>query len=895
MINVKINLDTNKENTEDFIIQTDNSCFDEQSFFKSLNNNKMIEKKETEISKLSKYYISNIHNNNPQINNNLQNYENFFYSQSPSSNPPKTKNNNKIIKDFIERNDNYIKRKKNEEDEKNKEEKSKKEIKEKVNEFIPFQNFLVREKQFLIQSSQKKAKLFQKEESKLIINIQEKPTINKKSSDLALKKNKKKVFHRLYDPSKIAFSADKKNNLKNSANFNKKKDINSNIVNIKNININNCENNNFDCNKNVKKKKYSFKKRSKKDIKSLTSNNIYEKENNEKLEAKTPKNENNNSKNINFLSKNNSRKNININSIIKAKKHNYNYKKTKFSNKILNKINNERANSLKKYNNKTAKDKMRIFQMNKINKIIDNMLPKDAKENGINFYLFCELLFNLGFAYVLHENKNVKEYVEEYIKQIKIQPYINKSEITKEFIYKELIVIKDAFNSIINNFGIKSPVDNEKNNKDLLKNDKILIEDFKLFIFILSDIFEGWNKEKKVNSPRQSMDDIKPKNVEQNISTNSNKTDKTISKINHNNRINKIISKLLHNKQLEDFNNKDIINYRKHFKYLMDINSMHIIYHDIENKKIKKEQVLKKNLDKFTFIPKTNDNNDLILNEIKPNMNFEERNQLMLLKNNERKLKIKKEIENEFSQEMPFEPLLNGEKDLNYFKKVNKMIEKERIEKEKKEKKKEEEKKKDDINNIKAIKSTNSTNDINKISKTLLSKDKLLSKKIKELRNANFKKKLEYFEKNNREILLSEKMKKDKRFLNHFLNNVDEGRMCLGLERKTNKDNFDVFIKLKRRNKNNDEQNGCLSNFKDIISKKDLNNFYVFLVEININNKNNILEVRPNDNYEELCLTFCLKHGLGIKSYNHILESIKKKLDEIDGYSFNSKKKSKKV
>ena len=109
--NIKIDLDTNRENTEEIILQTDNSCLDEQSFFKAPNGNKSIEKKESDFSKLSNYHILNIHNNNPQINNNFQNYENFLYSQSPSANSSKLKKKKKIIKDFIKRN-NYIKEKK---------------------------------------------------------------------------------------------------------------------------------------------------------------------------------------------------------------------------------------------------------------------------------------------------------------------------------------------------------------------------------------------------------------------------------------------------------------------------------------------------------------------------------------------------------------------------------------------------------------------------------------------------------------------------------------------------------------------------------------------------------------------------------------------------------------
>ena len=921
--NIKIDLDTNRDNTEEIILQTDNSCLDEQSFFKASNDNKLIEQKQSDFSKLSNYHILSIHNNNPQIDNNFQNYENFLYSQSPSASSSKFKIKKKVIKDFIERN-NYIKEKKQkeEEDQKNKEEMSKKE-KEKEKEinksknngnkdkFISFQDFLDAEKQFLVKIHSKKEDKLKEKEFTLLVNMQEKPEIDKNSSNMALKKNRKKVFQRLYTPNKIAFSADKKNSSKNSHHFNKNntqnyKSINSdsNQVNMNKMKINNNNDSSFNSinnnNKNLKERKYSFKKRSKKDIKSLSSNNFYQMGNNEKTESKTPKNESNKSKNIKFLSKNNSRNNINNNKI-KSKINDYIHKTNKSSKKTINKIKkNEREKSFNKYNNNTAKEKMKIFQLNKLNGIIDNLLSKNAKENKINFFLFCELLFNLGFAYALHKNKDNKELNEEYIQEIEVQPYVDESEVTKEFIYKEIAIINEAFNSIINNFQLKLSFSlNTINNVDskdlfLMKIDTITIEDFKLFIFILSDIFDGYNKEnKKANSPKRGKEDKKIKNENCNNSTYSTKTNKSVSILNHNDKINKIISKILPNKKLEDFNNKAINNYKEHFKYLSEINNKHIIYYDNEKKRIKKEQVVNTILNKCTFTPKTNSNNDLILDAIKPNMNFEERNQLMLLKNNKRKSKIKKELENELSQEATFEPVLNGEKDLNYFKKVNKMIEKERLIKLEKDMENEKNniKKRNDTNtnNINVIKPKKNSDKINKISKTLFSNDKLLNKKINQLRNANFKKKLEHFEKNNREILLSEKMKKDKRFLNHFLNNVDEGRMFLGLERKTNKENFDVFVKIKKKG-NNNEQKGCLSNIKDIINKKELNNFYVFLVEININGENNVLEIRPNDNYEELCLNFCKKHNLGTESYNNILESIKKKLDEIDGYSFELNK-----
>ena len=56
-------------------------------------------------------------------------------------------------------------------------------------------------------------------------------------------------------------------------------------------------------------------------------------------------------------------------------------------------------------------------------------------------------------------------------------------------------------------------------------------------------------------------------------------------------------------------------------------------------------------------------------------------------------------------------------------------------------------------------------------------------------------------------------------------------------------------------------------------------------MEVKIQNENQIIEVFPNDDYEKLCMNFCVEHKLGKDSYNTILESIKKKIREINNYS----------
>jgi hypothetical protein len=155
--------------------------------------------------------------------------------------------------------------------------------------------------------------------------------------------------------------------------------------------------------------------------------------------------------------------------------------------------------------------------------------------------------------------------------------------------------------------------------------------------------------------------------------------------------------------------------------------------------------------------------------------------------------------------------------------------------------------------------------------------------KIKKLRKFNFNKKLNNYEKNNREIL-SKELKKKKDILNYLINNVDEGVMRMGLEMKSNKDTFDIFINNKDKNKNNNIKNefGHQSNILDILNSK--NKYPLFEVQIKFNNDTSILKVFANDDYEKLCLNFCKEHNLGIESYNQILESINNKINEINGY-----------
>ena len=882
---------------ESIILQTNNSCLEEQSFFKPSNLNN---KKETELSKLSRDIFSNIYKNKVQIDNNLQNYETFLDLQNFPKTSSKLKNK-KIIKDFIQRN-NYTKNDKNNNNEENSEN-DENNIENEAKEFnknknivnnndnhktnydnIIFQNFLDREKRFMVKINQEKKNLFSLEEDELLNKIQDRPRINKKSSKLALKKNKStKIFQRLYkNPNILEFNVNNEN-----------KPIENNYIKESNINISESQK--------LNGKKYSFRKRSKKEIRSFSNNNFYKNENFEKEEIKVNNNnevlqENQNQLRNKFKTPKKYKTNANFYYIGGP---------NAYKNKTIKKGKPYDKDELfNKYNSISAAEKMKIFQIKKINKTIDDLLFKDEQNIttcGINFFLFCELLFELGYVYILHKIQNNSELNDEYIKNVISQPYLNKSSITKEFIYNEISLINKAFSSIRNNFNLPKQIkfiknENIKENLLPFDNNEIEIEDFKLFIFILSNNFEGYEfeKEKKENDPsRKSTNNISQINIKNNSSTHSNKTNISV-KIKNNekmkiNKINNLISKLISNKNLVTFNYKDIMNYKNYFKYMIDINNKHIIFCNQEKKIIKKEKIKKDVLNPFTFTPKTNKNNDLILDAIKPNMNFEERNLLISQKKDKHKMELKNKINKELLEEVTFNPKLNKKESIKYFKKVNEMIEKEKIEKEKIEKEKKEKENKI-INNINVIvpeienKTENKENKKKKF-RIFSSSKELEKKKIQNLRNLNFYKKLKYFEENNREIL-SLDVKKNNRLLNYLLNNADEGRMNMALEKKSNKDTFQVFENEKRQN----DENGYISNVFDILNSK--NNYPIFTVEIKIQNdsKSEALEIFANDDYEKVCQNFCKNHRLGEESYIQILEKVKRKIKEIDEYTLDNKK-----
>ena len=927
-----------------------NNNFQNNNIHNNNNNNKHASNK-SELTKISNDIISDIfginNHNHKSINNNYNNlnYDDLVFLQNSSPTSSEIMKNKKIVQDFILRN-NYVKKRedKNEENENNNTMKTNLTNNANINNnnmkrndsAITFQNFLNREKRFENKRFEFKEKKLKEKDQLLLNGLRDKPMIDKNSSKIASKnKNRStKAYKRLYENSNLFIDSNEKakkkekryNNISTNVNEKINKDINNNINN------NNKANN--------LKKKYTFNKRSKNDIRCLSSNNFEENKSNkkeknneiinktEKMDKKTiSKYENrtdikNNNK-VNNIE--NDKSFLKRNNTINIFKKNKNGKNN--NNKIINMKKSHSVNRMKidirgeelfnKYNSETATNKMNIFQINKANREIDDLLSKDkrdSKKYGINYFLFCDLLFKLGFVYIQHNKNNVdiynNELDDEIIKKLVIQPYL-KVKITKDFILNEIKKINDAFNSILNDFKLQQDINNsniynEDNNVLIYMNNKnkIKIEDFKLFIFILTNLFSGYDNDLKkiltetsiqITNNITNNSNFKPKNANKNYisSTNSSKTIKSmnINNININNINNldrfKNSKKIVHliekitSRKLDVFTYNYISHFKSYFNYMIKIKNIHNMYINNLKKNNKKER-LEGNFNQIcTFSPKINKNSDTILNLIKPSMSFEERNEIISKKKSQHQLNIEKEYQLNFSEDCTFNPKINNDT------KSQKM----------RQNKENNEKNKININVIKSheeievedIKKYSFNPKLNKpinqkmFSQSPLNNDKLVKDKIKKLRKFNFNKKLNNYEKNNREIL-SKELKKKKDILNYLINNVDEGVMRMGLEMKSNKDTFDIFINNKDKNKNNNIKNefGHQSNILDILNSK--NKYPLFEVQIKFNNDTSILKVFANDDYEKLCLNFCKEHNLGIESYNQILESINNKINEINGY-----------
>jgi len=497
--------------------------------------------------------------------------------------------------------------------------------------------------------------------------------------------------------------------------------------------------NNINKNKNIS----NIKKKGKNATKKNTNYSIKEKNNynnNNNIKNTIQNNKSKNKRNI--IKKNEYNNNVN-NSNIKTKKYNHNKSQSQY---IYNSVNKKKFKNIyldyQSKNNSINMDKdklswasseertpnsfsiqrkkkyeydgenIKIVLINKMNNQIEEEIKGKQKlylnqNNNIYFLGFCDLLFELGFIHIKETEIVDISKIEEHIKDLYTQPFTNRDLLSEKFLFNEQILLITAWKTILNNFHLVKefsilPTENEE----------ITLDDFKLFIFIVTGLFIGYkeniflNEESKVDKTNIKLDkkniinsnsinnlknyNLIPKGkysngkIEKNLLGNSNRfnIDKSY-KFSHshnnspspkrkkyffikNNPIDNynnenILKKILENKNKSDFNYKNILKIKNNYKYFDEIRKIYNLY-----KKYLKNLNKKINIEKeYTFYPKTNKNNNKLLNKIPPSMNFLERSALIKNINEQKIKKLEIERSNELLKECTFEPCLSINKKIN--------------------------------------------------------------------------------------------------------------------------------------------------------------------------------------------------------------------------------------
>ena len=595
---------------------------------KSIKNRKT--NKSERASQRRKIFINNNSNNNNNLinmryNNNLTKFsneiiddainnsiDNLIHMSNPNHlNYKNLKMNNenlndgdKMISDFIFKNNNFSN---NEISNKNNEDKS------------SFGPFLKRVEMFQNKLKSNKDKMVRDINDELILQISNKAKMNEKSKRIIKEKEKKS-----------------KKYINNSSPKTKKIQLISNTDENNSNKIINNDNNNVNINVNDEINNINFEK------KSSRKTNL---EINDSIES-------------NKIKRVNSENNIKMKKIKEKPKLtedqiNRHLKVSKSSKFIyVNRVKKKYDfDTLMKFNMISASVKMQKMEINKINEEIKSLCPKK-----IDFYLFCELLFHFSLVNIKHEKENIMEYNnldknDEIIDKLLIREYIDVDLITKEFIINEINEIKKAFKSIHENFKVQryEPIKmGKQNNEDIDLSDinfSISIQNFKLFIFIMLNLFEGIDEEDFRNLKR------KDKSIEEENKSDINK-DNEIQ--NDNIIIYDLIKKITLIKNIKKFSTKFINDFKSSFDYMIKTYQNFKNLRDYQKKEInnkRKGGYLKhEKIPDFPFKPKIN--NAGTINYIIKNkdLNFDSK---------AKKEKKKKEYNEKIAKLCTFQPEIN--------------------------------------------------------------------------------------------------------------------------------------------------------------------------------------------------------------------------------------------
>ena len=674
-------------------------------------------------------------------------------------------------------------------------------IKEKINldkfeDNTNFNEFLMREKMFEYKLYSNKEKMMKSINDEIFSKMQTKPNIDEKSRKIMNDKNKRqKRIKQNNSTSRI----NNKRQLMKLENCNSDKNFKTNNNNIKTI-VNNGNRNNI-------KRKYTFEKLKAK--KNLTINNIDKEAN----DIKRTNSENNikikrNQKMELYTSK--------INKFIKKSKSS----KLIYMDRIKTKSDYD---TIIKYNAFSASVKMKKIEILKINEQINNLCDKE-----INFYSFCQLLFDFGFVNIKHQEKYILKYDEidnndEIIDNLLIRAYFDENLIAKEFIFNEINIIKNAFKSINENFIVqKYETDNLENNKNIEAilsdiNFSISIHQFKLFVYIITNLFDGIDAENiiKINDREKSIKDIQ-KHLEDKNNVNVKKSEEIKNEKLY---IFELIRKIVLVKNLDKFTTDYINNYKIHFNYMINNYEKFKILSEVQNKeKTNKQKEVFRNHTEYSFKPRVNKSKSI--NYFKDKLDNTKKNK----ENNFYKNQSLKNYELSKEKKLTFKPKIESPN-------LKKIFEK-------------------------SLKNNTSVRNKAKKFDNILHNLKVKVNTIKEINKENTKV-------NN----ITNNPKKDN---NEFL-------VTFNPEKLIKEKSENIKIKSKPKTKiNNKNQN------EKINSNRTKKNNIKSVIMLNIRNakKNSLLVIDPNDDYKEVINKFCIENEFQSEQYMKILKAVRYKINQ---------------
>ena len=674
-------------------------------------------------------------------------------------------------------------------------------IKEKINldkfeDNTNFNEFLMREKMFEYKLYSNKEKMMKSINDEIFSKMQTKPNIDEKSRKIMNDKNKRqKRIKQNNSTSRI----NNKRPLMKLENCNSDKNFKTNNNNIKTI-VNNGNRNNI-------KRKYTFEKLKAK--KNLTINNIDKEAN----DIKRTNSENNikikrNQKMELYTSK--------INKFIKKSKSS----KLIYMDRIKTKSDYD---TIIKYNAFSASVKMKKIEILKINEQINNLCDKE-----INFYSFCQLLFDFGFVNIKHQEKYILKYDEidnndEIIDNLLIRAYFDENLIAKEFIFNEINIIKNAFKSINENFIVqKYETDNLENNKNIEAilsdiNFSISIHQFKLFVYIITNLFDGIDAENiiKINDREKSIKDIQ-KHLEDKNNVNVKKSEEIKNEKLY---IFELIRKIVLVKNLDKFTTDYINNYKIHFNYMINNYEKFKILSEVQNKeKTNKQKEVFRNHTEYSFKPRVNKSKSI--NYFKDKLDNTKKNK----ENNFYKNQSLKNYELSKEKKLTFKPKIESPN-------LKKIFEK-------------------------SLKNNTSVKNKAKKFDNILHNLKVKVNTIKEINKENTKV-------NN----ITNNPKKDN---NEFL-------VTFNPEKLIKEKSENIKIKSKPKTKiNNKNQN------EKINSNRTKKNNIKSVIMLNIKNakKNSLLVIDPNDDYKEVINKFCIENEFQSEQYMKILQAVRYKINQ---------------